>query len=415
MCTAPTYGPCCRFCRTTMETTFIDLGCLPLANGFLRREQLNEPELYYPLRLRVCPDCHLVQIEEYRHSPTLFHDDYAYFSSFSSSWLKHAEDYVRTICERMHLGADSAVVEIAANDGYLLQFFKQKGIPCLGVEPCANVADAARDKDIDILQEFFTTSLAEEMTRNGAKPDLIIANNVLAHVPDLKDFVGGLKTLLGEEGKITLEFPHLLRLIDEHQFDTIYHEHSFYFSLHTVKRIFSEFDLEIVDVEELPTHGGSLRIYAMHADRSLPPTNAVFELLAREAAKELDRDDGYTGFQAKADKIKNDLLAFLVKAKSEGKTVCGYGAAAKGNTMLSYAGVRSDLLPFIVDVSPHKQGLFTPGMHIPVTPPEKIAEMRPDYVLILPWNIKDEIMGRHGYIRDWGGRFVVSTPALEIL
>ena len=405
----------CRFCDTFLDVDFIDLGFSPPSNSFLRWEQLNDPEVYYPLKLLICSECLLVQIDEHKRRSELFNDEYAYFSSFSQSWVEHSRRYVDSIVERLGLGTDSHVLEIAANDGYLLQFFKQKCIPCVGIEPSGNVAEAAQKKGIRIVKQYFSTSLAKSLAAMGPKPDLVIGNNVLAHVPDVRDFVRGLKILLDRTGVVTMEFPHLMRLMDENQFDTIYHEHFSYFSLYTVRRIFAEFGLEVFDVEELTTHGGSLRIYAMHADEAEPTTLAIRDLLEREATKGMHRVEGYSGFQAMANKVKNDLLEFLIQAVSEGNTVCGYGAAAKGNTLLNYAGVRPDLLPFIVDVSPHKQNLFTPAMHIPVKAPEAIAKTRPDYVLILPWNIKNEIMSQHSYIREWGGRFVVPIPTLDVL
>ncbi len=405
----------CRFCNTPLKTEFIDLGFSPPSNSFLTPEQLNGPEVHYPLKLMVCSDCLLVQIDEYKRSKDIFNDGYVYFSSISSSWVEHARRYSDGIIERLGLGPASSVVEIAANDGYLLQFFKAKGVPCLGVEPCANVAASAREKGLEIVTEYFSTMLARKMKASGQRADLIIGNNVLAHVPDVRDFVGGMKILLEQKGVITMEFPHVMRLLDENQFDTIYHEHFSYFSLHTVRRIFAEFGLGIFDVEELPTHGGSLRIYAGHLDESARVSQAVQGLLEREADRGMHGLEGYLGFQAKADKVKNDLLAFLIQVRRDGRTVCGYGAAAKGNTLLNYAGVRPDLLNFVVDASPHKQGLYTPGMHIPVRAPEVIQQVRPDYVLVLPWNIQAEIMTQLSFISDWGGRFVVPIPSLEVI
>ncbi|MEW5725701.1 MAG: class I SAM-dependent methyltransferase [Thermodesulfobacteriota bacterium] len=405
----------CRFCRTPLEHQFIDLVSAPLSNAFLTREQLDEPEVYYPLKLYVCHACFLVQIDEYKKSGDIFKEDYAYFSSFSSTWLDHARRFVDLITGRLHLGPDSFVIEIAANDGYLLQYFLEKKVPCLGIEPSRNTAAAARAKGIEVITDFFGRRLAAELAAAGRRADLLIGNNVLAHVPDLHDFVGGLPVVLKEGGVVTMEFPHLMRLVDENQFDTVYHEHFSYFSLHTVEKVFARHGLVIFDVEELPTHGGSLRIYAARAgDAGMTISESVARLKEKETARGLTGLAYYQGFQEKADRVKYGLLDFLVRQKREGRTVAAYGAAAKGNTLLNYCGVKKDLIAFVADRSPHKQGKFLPGSHIPVVSEEELKRAKPDYVLILPWNIKDEIMAQLDYIRAWGGRFVVplGSPCL---
>ncbi len=405
----------CRVCNNLLTHEFIDLVNAPPSNSFLTKDQLNEPEVFYPLKLYVCDNCFLVQINEYKKSGEIFNQEYAYFSSFSSSWLEHAKEYVNMITSRIGLNAASLVMEIASNDGYLLQYFLKKQIPCLGIEPSVNTAQAAIEKGIEVLEEFFTANLAERLVQKGRKADLIIGNNVLAHVPDINDFVAGLKIALKDNGVITLEFPHLIQLIEENQFDTIYHEHFSYLSFHTVRRIFAEYGLVLFDVEELPTHGGSLRIYAGHdKDDSKSVTLNVAALLEKEAAKGMVQLDYYLGFQQKADKVKYELLAFLFKQKKAGKKVAAYGAAAKGNTLLNYCSVKKDLIEFVVDASPHKQGKFLPGSHIPVVKEDEIKSMKPDYVLILPWNIKDEITEQLSYIRKWDGKFVVAVPEIKV-
>jgi SAM-dependent methyltransferase len=394
---------------------FIDLVNSPLSNSFLTKEQLNEPEVFYPLKLYVCENCFLVQIDEYRKSGKIFNQEYAYFSSFSTTWLEHAKKYVAMITDRLRLDAESHVIEIASNDGYLLQYFKAKQIPCLGIEPSTNTAQAAREKGIETLEEFFGAHLAEKLVKEEKKADLIIGNNVLAHVPDINDFVSGLKTALKNGGVVTMEFPHLMHLVEENQFDTIYHEHFSYLSFHTVRRIFAKHGLILFDVEELPTHGGSLRIYARHHnDDSKTITSNVTELIEKEVAGGILTLDYYLDFQQKADKVKYALLTFLLEQKEQGKTVVAYGAAAKGNTLLNYCGVKKDLIEFVVDASPHKQGMFMPASHIPVVSERNIKETRPDFVIILPWNIKDEIMDQLSYIRKWGGKFVTAVPELKI-
>jgi len=405
----------CRFCGNPLTHEFIDLASAPPSNSFLTKEQLNMPETFYPLRLMVCEKCWLVQIDEYKKSGEIFNKDYPYFSSYSKTWLEHAKGYVEMITKKLGLNANSLVMEIASNDGYLLQYFMEKHIPCLGIEPSASTARAARKRGIETLEEFFGVELAEKLSNEGNKPDLIVGNNVLAHVPNINDFVKGLKIILKPGGVITMEFPHLMCLVEGNQFDTIYHEHFSYFSLHTVNRIFSSHGLVLFDVEELSTHGGSLRIFARHkenASRVIMPS--VTALLEKEAAKGMLRLDYYLDFQNKADKVKYALLSFLVNQKKAGKRVAAYGAAAKGNTLLNYCGVKKDLIDFVVDASPHKQGKFLPGSHIPVVAEEKIKSTKPDYVLILPWNIKDEIMEQLSYIHKWDGRFVTAVPELRI-
>ena len=405
----------CRFCNHELTHEFIDLINAPPSNSFLTKDQLNEPEIFYPLKLYVCDKCFLVQIDEYKKSDEIFNHDYAYFSSFSTSWLEHAKKYVDMITGRLRLGAESHVMEIASNDGYLLQYFMQKHIPCLGIEPSANTAKAAREKGVDTLEEFFGANLAERFAQKGKKADLIIGNNVLAHVPDINDFVSGLKIALKNNGVVTIEFPHLMRLIEENQFDTIYHEHFSYLSFHTVCQIFARHGLVIFDVEELPTHGGSLRIYARHdEDDSKPVAQNIIALLEQEATRGMLKLDYYLDFQQKADKVKYGLLSFLLEQKKRGKKVIAYGAAAKGNTLLNYCGIKKDLIGFVVDASPHKQGKYLPGSHVPVVKEGEIKRFKPDYVLILPWNIKNEIMEQLSYIRKWGGKFVVAVPDLKI-
>ena len=406
----------CRFCNNNLTHEFIDLANAPPSNSFLSKEQLSEPEVFYPLKLYVCDNCFLVQIKEYKKSGEIFNEDYAYFSSFSTTWLEHAKKYVDMITARLGLDVASLVMEIASNDGYLLQYFKEKQIPCMGIEPSANTAQAARGKGIETLEEFFGVSFAERLVQEGRKADLIIGNNVFAHVPDVNDFVAGLKIALKDNGVITLEFPHLMQLIEQNQFDTIYHEHFSYFSLSTARLIFEKHGLELFDVEQLSTHGGSLRIYGKHKDdasKNISPI--VTALLREEKAKGMQTTEYYDGFQNKADLVKCDLVDFLIKQKKDGKKVAAYGAAAKGNTLLNYCGIKRDLIKYVVDASPHKQGMFLPGSHIPVVKEEEIIRSKPDYVLILPWNIKHEIMEQLSYIREWDGRFVVAVPHLKIV
>ncbi|MDP2480836.1 MAG: class I SAM-dependent methyltransferase [Candidatus Palauibacterales bacterium] len=411
---APTHAPPCRFCGAPLTRTVVDLGMSPLANAYLEPEQLGEGEMFYPLHARVCEDCFLVQLEKFEQPEVIF-GDYAYFSSYSDSWLKHAEAYVRMATDRFGLGQDSLVVELASNDGYLLQYFVEHDVPVLGVEPAANVAAAAEEKGIPTRVRFFGEAMARDLAEEGLRADLIIGNNVLAHVPELNDFVTGMRHLLKPRGVITMEFPHLVRLIEGNQFDTIYHEHFSYYSFLTVERIFAAHGLTLFDVEELPTHGGSLRIYGRHEeDDSHPVGERVGALRAREREGGYDTLAPYLAFGERVNRTKRRLLSFLVQAKNEGKSVVGYGAAAKGNTLLNYCGVRTDFLDYVVDRSPHKQDRHLPGTRIPIVAPERIAETRPDYVLILPWNLRDEIAGQMEHVRAWGGRFVVPIPEVAV-
>ena len=410
----PPIKGCCRFCGTVLQHTVVDLGMSPLCESFLRADQLNEVERFYPLRVWVCDQCFLVQLEEYVTGEEIF-TDYAYFSSFSDSWLEHCRLYVDQMIGTLGLTRDSQVVEIASNDGYLLQFFVHRGIPSLGVEPAANVAKVAVEKGIPTVVRFFGRETARDLVANGQSPNLILGNNVLAQVPDLNDFVGGLKILLGQSGVVTIEFPHLLRTIEGNQFDQVYHEHFSYFSLYSVERIFAAHGLPIYDVEELPSHGGSIRIYAGHAeDNSRQPTARLKELRDREHTAGLDTIEYYTKFDERVRETKRNLLEFLIAAKRQGKKVVGYGAPGKGNTLLNYCGIRTDFVDFTVDRSPHKHGKFLPGTHIPILEPERLNEARPDYVLILPWNLKKEIMQQLAGIREWGGSFVVPIPELTV-
>jgi SAM-dependent methyltransferase len=398
-----------------LTVTFANLGASPLANAYLRKDQMEAMEAFYPLHVRVCGQCFLVQLPNCVSAEDLF-GDYAYFSSYSESWLQHCKKYAAAIIAREGLSASSLVIEVASNDGYLLQFFQQEQIPVLGIEPARNIAAVARQRGIDTLGLFLGQRSAEQIACRGQCADLLIANNVLAHVPDLNDFVSGLRRLLKPQGILTVEFPHLLQLMVHNQFDTIYHEHFSYFSLLTVEGIFAAHGLQIYDVEELATHGGSLRVYAQRADcghRS--PTLRLAQLREWERVSGLDKIESYTDFHTRVRKVRHELLAFLIGASRQGKTVAGYGAPAKGNTLLNYCGIRTDLLAFTVDRSPHKQGLFLPGTHIPIYTPEAIFETRPDYVLILPWNIKEEIMTQMADIAAWGGRFVVPIPTVEVV
>ncbi len=404
----------CRSCGTRLEHTFVDLGMSPLANSYIKPEQLNCMEPFYPLHVFVCAKCLLVQLEQFSTPHDIF-SDYAYFSSFSDSWLAHAKAYVDMIADRFRLDRDSKVVEIASNDGYLLQNFLARGIPLLGVEPAANVAEVAKKKGINTRVAFFGEKTALDLTAEGWNADLIIGNNVLAHVPDLNDFVKGLNVLLKPTGLITMEFPHLLQLMEQNQFDTIYHEHFSYFSLLAVEQVFARHGMKLFDVEELPTHGGSLRIYACHdQDASKPIGARVRELKSREEATGFGQLNHYLSFGPQVEATKRKLLSFLISARQEGKQVVGYGAPAKGNTLLNYCGVRTDLIDYTVDRSPHKQGHFLPGMHIPIHAPDQIRQTRPDYVLILPWNLREEVMQQIAFIRDWGGKFVVPIPEVKV-
>jgi 2-polyprenyl-3-methyl-5-hydroxy-6-metoxy-1,4-benzoquinol methylase len=403
----------CRICRQPLEDVFVDLGSSPLANSFLAAEDLGRMEPFYPLKVFVCRHCFLVQLEEFE-SPRRIFSDYAYFSSFSAAWVEHARRYAAMAIDRFHLAANSKVIEVASNDGYLLQHFRAKQIPVLGIEPAANVAAVAEAAGIPTRVLFLGEETGRKLAAEGQQADLVAGNNVFAHVPELHSFVDGLKAILKPRGTITLEFPHLLRLIRQNQFDTIYHEHFSYLSLLTTERIFGEHGLEVCDIEELPTHGGSLRVYGRHAGADGPVSPSVEELRSIESAAGLDRIDCYRHFEPKVRKVKFDLLEFLIRQARDGKSVAGYGAPAKGNTLLNYCGAGPELLPYTVDRSPHKQGRYLPGTRIPIFPPEHIAETKPDYVLILPWNIRDEIAEQMRCIRDWGGRFVTPIPALEV-
>ena len=403
----------CRFCSTPLEHTFVDLGLSPVSNAFPGADDLGKSEPFYPLHAFVCAECFLVQLEEFE-SPDQIFSDYVYFSSYSDSWLAHAKTFADAATKRFGLDANSRVVEVASNDGYLLQYFKQNGVPVLGIEPAGNVADVAIEAGIDTISEFFGVALAEQLRAGDKLGNLVVGNNVLAHVPDINDFVGGLKIALADDGVLCMEFPHLLKLIKQTQFDTIYHEHFSYLSLLTVQRMFAQHGLVVFDVDELPTHGGSLRVYAQHPEGSQPHSDAVEKLLATERAAGLDTLDGYANFAEKVLKVKTDLLDFLEQAKGDSMTVVGYGAPAKGNTLLNYCGVGTGLIEYTVDRSPHKQNLFLPGTHLPVHAPEHIATTKPDYVLILPWNLKDEVAEQMAHIRDWGGKFVVPIPELRI-
>lgn len=406
----------CRHCGAELNLPFLDLGSAPPSNAYLTREKLRAPEIWYPLRLLVCESCWLVQTEDYAGRDQLFDSDYAYFSSYSSSWLDHARRYVEEMVRRFGLGSGSLVVEVAANDGYLLQFVKEAGITCLGIEPTASTAAAARQKGIPVLERFFGIELANELVKSGQAADLIVANNVLAHVPDINDFVMGFAHLLKPRGVATFEFPHLLRMALENQFDTAYHEHYSYLSLNTVHRIFAANGLAVFDVEELPTHGGSLRLYAQRKDTGQAlRSERVDVLLQREQLAGMFHRNFYAEFQQRTDNVKNEFLDFLLNAKREKKEIVAYGAAAKGSTLLNYAGVRPDLIPSVSDRNPAKQGKFLPGSRIPVVAEDWLKDMQPDYIVILPWNLKEELMKQLAYIRNWGGRFVTAIPQLRVM
>jgi SAM-dependent methyltransferase len=405
----------CRFCQAPLRHTFVDLGMSPLCESFLTADQLNGMEPFYPLHVKVCDECFLVQLEQYVSAEHIF-TEYAYFSSYSDSWLKHASNYVEMISKRLELGAQSLAVELASNDGYLLQYFVKNGIPVLGVEPAVNVAKVAEEKGVRTLVKFFGCQTARQMVADGQAADLIIGNNVLAQVPDLNDFVGGMKILLKPGGVATLEFPHLERLMAENQYDTIYHEHFSYFSLITVEKIFAAHGLVLFDVDEIPTHGGSIRIYLRQLEDSTKPvTPAVVSLRERELAAGLNRIETYATFAEQVMESKRALLALLIRLRREGKRVAGYGAPGKGNTLLNYCGIRTDFLEFTVDRNPYKHGRFLPGTHIPIHLPERLAESRPDYILILPWNLKAEIVTQLAYAREWGAKFIVPIPIAQVL
>jgi len=404
----------CRHCNAELSKVFIDLGSAPPSNAYLIHEQLSVPEKRFPLKVMVCDACWLVQTENYSGVDELFSSDYAYFSSYSSTWLAHAKRYVTDMIARFKLDAESLVAEVAANDGYLLQYVKEAGIPSLGIEPTKSTASAARRKGIDIVESFFGVKLAEKLAEDGKSANLMVANNVLAHVPDINDFVSGFAVLLKPEGVATFEFQHLLQIVSQNQFDTIYHEHYSYLSMTSVSRIFEKNGLLVFDVEKLPTHGGSLRVFACRKDAGpRERSSRVSDLLSMEARAGVMTADYYKCFQARADKVKNDFLAFLIEARKKGKKTVGYGAAAKGNTLLNYAGVRSDLIPFTVDPNPAKQGKYLPGSRIPIVEEDRIKALQPDYVVIFPWNLKEEIMTQLSYIKQWGGKFVTAVPKLE--
>ena len=405
----------CRHCAIPLQHTFLDLGFAPPSNAYLNQADLTKPEKYYPLNVKVCTHCWLVQTEDYAQADELFSADYAYFSSTSSGWLNHAADYAQAMIQRLKLNSNSHVIEIASNDGYLLKNFVAAGIPCLGIEPTASTADAAEKLGIPVLREFFGEALAKQLTASHHQADLIAGNNVFAHVPDINDFTRGLKAALKTNGTITLEFPHLMQLLEHTQFDTVYHEHFSYLSLYTVDRIFKTAGLRIWDVEQLSTHGGSLRIYGCHEEDPRTPTTAVGILLAEETKHGLQSLGTYQNFQLRADKVKNDLLSFLLEQKQAGKKVAAYGAAAKGNTLLNYAGIKPDLLPFVCDAAPAKQGKYMPGSHIPILPPSALAESAPDYLLILPWNIAAEVKQQNAALAAQGTKFVTAVPSLSIV
>lgn len=406
----------CRFCKTELTDVFIDLINSPASNSFLTVEQLNEPETFYPLKVYTCPKCFLVQVDEYKKSDAIFDSNYVYFSSFSTSWLQHAKSYTDLMTNRFGFNEKSLVIEVASNDGYLLQYFKQKNIPVLGIEPTANTAEAAKEKGVNSVIDFFGSRLANDLSAKGIRPDLLLGNNVLAHVPDIVDFVKGIKIILKETGIVTMEFPHLMQLVDNNQFDTIYHEHFSYLSFHTVKQIFESQGLEMFDVEELPTHGGSLRIYAKHAeDRTKVICENVAILLAKEIERGLTGLHYYSNFQEKALNVKLDITDFLIQQKRLGKKVAAYGAAAKGNTMLNYCGIKSDLIDFVVDANPHKQNKFLPASHIHVVNEQYLKDAKPDFVIIFPWNLKTEITNQLAYIKEWGAKFVVAVPKLQVI
>ena len=405
----------CRFCSSPLRTSFVDLGMSPLCQTHIAPQQLQEMEPFYPLHCYVCERCFLVQLQEFV-SPGEIFTEYAYFSSYSSSWVEHARRYADMAIDRFRLGERDKVMEIASNDGYLLQHFVARGVPVLGIEPAANVARAAEERGVPTLVRFFGRQMAEDVAREHGRPQLLLGNNVLAHVPDLNDFVAGMKHLLAPGGTITMEFPHLQRLVAGNQFDTIYHEHFSYLSFVTVEKVFAHHGLTLFDVEELPTHGGSLRIYARHTENDQRPVGARVESL-----RQREIDDGfltlarYAGFGEQVKATKRRLLSFLIDAKARGKKVVGYGAPGKGNTLLNYCGIRTDFPDFTVDANPYKQGKFTPGTRIPILAPTAIREARPDYVLILPWNLREEIVEQLAFIREWGGRFAARSPELQLL
>lgn len=406
----------CRHCGETLKLPLIDLGSSPPSNAYLTAQTLHKPEKWFPLRVLVCEACWLVQTEDYANAEELFDAEYAYFSSYSQSWLQHAEKYVHSMVEKFELGSSSLVMEVAANDGYLLQYFQKRNIPCLGIEPTQSTALVARSKGLEIVEEFFGERLAQQLAKAGKMADLTTANNVLAHVPDINDFVTGFANILKPYGVSTFEFPHLLQLVEQSQFDTIYHEHFSYLSLTSVMRIFEANGLSIFDVEELATHGGSLRVYAqLSHTKPYPVSESVSRVLKRESDAGIAKKEFYQGLEARALKIKHELLNFLLQANKDGLKVMAYGAAAKGNTLLNYAGIRGDLISSVVDKNPNKQGKFLPGSRIPIVDENQLHAIKPGYVVILPWNLRDEVLEQLSYIKEWGGRFVIPIPSLEVL
>ena len=404
----------CRHCHQPLKHTFVDLGFAPPSNAYLTEADLSRPEKYYPLKVKVCDQCWLVQTEDYAEADELFNSDYAYFSSTSTSWLEHARSYAEQVMDQFNLDSESYVIEVASNDGYLLKNFVDAGIPCLGIEPTVSTAVVAEKNGIPVLRKFFGEELAKQLAAEGKQADLIAGNNVYAHVPDINDFTAGLKEVLKPDGTITLEFPHLLNLIEQNQFDTIYHEHFSYLSLYAVSRIFQSNGLRIYDVEQLETHGGSLRIYGCHQDGQQSDSPKVLQLLELEKQKGLQELGTYIHFQRRADVVKNSLLRFLLEQKQAGKTVAAYGAAAKGNTLLNYAGIKPDMLAFVCDAAEAKQGKYLPGSHLPIFGVERIRQKKPDFIVILPWNLRKEVTKQLGYINEWGGNFVTAVPKLTI-
>jgi predicted TPR repeat methyltransferase len=404
----------CRFCEAPLELTVIDLGKSPLCESFLAADQLESMEAFYPLHVRTCSRCWLAQLPAFVAPAEIF-EEYAYFSAFSDSWVEHARTYVEMISERLSLTSDSLVVELASNDGYLLQHFLPRGVPVLGIDPAANVARAAEERGVETLVDFFGVELAQRLVDEGRKADLVLGNNVLAQVPDLNDFVAGVSIVLAEGGTATFEFPHLARLLEGLQYDTIYHEHFSYFSLFTIREVFAAHGLTVIDVEELPTHGGSLRVYAAHDDDPRTPSDAVWELLAREESEGLRDPECYQQFAVRVNESKRALLELLIELRRDGKQVVGYGAPGKGNTLLNFCGIRTDFLDYTVDRNPYKHGRFTPGTHIPIHPPERIAETRPDAIVILPWNLAPEISAQLAYTAAWGAKLIVPVPTATVV
>lgn len=405
----------CRHCHAPLEHVFLDLDFAPPSNAYLEKVDLKSPELYFPLKLLVCDKCWLVQTEDYAKADELFNNDYAYFSSISKSWLDHSLAYFEFVMNQFSLNENSYVIEIASNDGYLLKHFLNKGIPCLGIEPTASTAAAAEKLGIPVIRDFFGVPLAQKLVDEKSNADLIIGNNVFAHVPDINDFTKGLKKILKPDGLITLEFPHLMRLIEDVQFDTAYHEHFSYLSLNTVSNIFQSQGLRIWDIEEIKTHGGSLRVYGCHDNSRRVNSDRVTEMIERESKNGLLDITTYQGFQARVEKVKNALISFLIEQKNAGKSVAAYGAAAKGNTILNYAGIKTNLLPYVCDSAPSKQNKFMPASHIPILSPEVLMERKPEYIIILPWNIADEVMNEYSFVKEWGAKFVTAVPELRII